>query len=226
MVIKEVGVTPAGDQIPVIMSEMQVAADTLAHIGPAVAIFGSARTPREAPIYLRGEEIAAALARAGFAIIAGGGPGLMEAANKGAFEARGTSIGLNLILPHETKNNDYQSVSLSFEFFYSRKATFFMHSFAYIALPGGFGTLDELFEALTLIQTGKVPPAPVILVGKQFWSGLVDWLRDEVHRNHMIAEHDLDLFLVEDDPQSVVQAVLAHHEKATSSTRLEPSLPA
>lgn len=226
MVIKAVGVTPACDQIPVIMSEMQVAADTLAHIGPAVAIFGSARTPREAPIYLRGVEIAAALARAGFAIIAGGGPGLMEAANKGAFEARGTSVGLNLILPHEAKNNDYQSVSLSFEFFYSRKATFFMHSFAYIALPGGFGTLDELFEALTLIQTGKVPAAPVILVGKKFWGGLVYWLRNEVQRNHMIAEHDLDLFLVEDDPQSVVEAVLTHHEKATSTTRLEPSLPA
>jgi len=115
---------------------------------------------------------------------------------------------------------------LSFEFFYSRKATFFMHSFAYVALPGGFGTLDELFEALTLIQTGKVPPAPIVLVGKSFWGGLVDWLRDEVQRNHMVGEHDLHLFVVEDDPQSVVQAVLAHHEKATSAKRLEPSMPA
>lgn len=226
MVIKAVSVTPAGDQIPVIMSEMQVAADTLAHIGPAVAVFGSARTPRDAPMYQRCEEISAALARAGFAVIAGGGPGMMEAANKGAFEVRGTSVGLNIVLPHEAKNNDYQSVSLSFEFFYSRKATFFMHSFAYVALPGGFGTLDELFEALTLIQTGKVPAAPVILVGKSFWGGLVDWLRDEVQRNHMIGEHDLDLFVVEDDPQAVVQAVLHHHEKATSITRLEPTMPA
>ena len=226
MVIKAVSDTPARDQIPVIMSEMQVAADTLAHIGPAVAIFGSARTPRDNPMYHRCEEIAAALARAGFAVIAGGGPGMMEAANKGAFEARGTSVGLNIVLPHEASNNDYQSVSLSFEFFYSRKATFFMHSFAYVALPGGFGTLDELFEALTLIQTGKVPPAPVILVGKSFWGGLIDWLRDEVQRDRMIGEHDLNLLMVEDDTQSVVQAVLEHHEKATSATRLEPTMPA
>ncbi|RYF50496.1 MAG: TIGR00730 family Rossman fold protein, partial [Comamonadaceae bacterium] len=167
-------------------------------------MFGSARTSRDAPLYLRCEELSYALAQAGFAVIAGGGPGMMEAANKGAFEAGGKSIGLNIVLPFETSNNAYQSVSLSFEYFYSRKATFFMHSFAYIAMPGGFGTLDELFEALTLIQTGKVPPAPIVLVGREFWSGLIDWLSDQVLGNGMISAHDLELFIVDDDVPTIV----------------------
>ena len=125
----------------------------------------------------------------------------MEAANKGAFEAGGTSIGLNISLPHEAHNNEYQTISLSFEYFFSRKATFFMHSFAYVAMPGGFGTLDELFEALTLIQTGKVPPAPIVLVGSEYWSGLVEWLGAQLLSNGMIGAHDLNLFIIEDDPQ-------------------------
>ena len=225
MVEKAKSAAPAGDQIPVIMSEMALAAETLAHIGPAVSIFGSARTSRNAPLYLRCEEIAQALAKAGFAVIAGGGPGMMEAANKGAFDAGGTSVGLNIVLPFETANNPFQSVSLSFEYFYSRKATFFMHSFAYIAMPGGFGTLDELFEALTLIQTGKVPPAPIILVGKSFWGGLVDWLASEVLGNGMISAHDLDLFIVEDDVDAIVAQVVNLHNKAASEERYAPSLP-
>lgn len=226
MVIRTVSEAPAGDQIPVIMSEMQTAADTLADIGPAVAIFGSARTSRDAPLYLKCEEISRALADAGFAVIAGGGPGMMEAANKGAFEAGGKSIGLNIVLPHEASNNEYQSVSLSFEYFYSRKATFFMHSFAYIAMPGGFGTLDELFEALTLIQTGKVPPAPIILVGKSFWEGMVGWLNDQVLANGMISAHDLDLFIVEDDTAKIVEQVVSLHNSITSDDQYAPSLPA
>ena len=148
----------------------------------------------------------------------------MEAANKGAFEAGGTSVGLNISLPpRSAHNNEYQTISLSFEYFYSRKATFFMHSMAYVAMPGGFGTLDELFEALTLIQTGKVPPAPIVLVGSEFWHGLVDWLGEQLLANGMIAAHDLNLFIIEDDPAKVVRKVVEFTtSKAgrTVSTRL------
>jgi len=226
MVISADKESPAGNQIPVIMSELETAARTLENIGPAVAIFGSARTSRDAPLYLKCEELSYALAQAGFAVIAGGGPGMMEAANKGAFEAGGKSIGLNIVLPFETSNNAFQSVSLSFEYFYSRKATFFMHSFAYIAMPGGFGTLDELFEALTLIQTGKVPPAPIVLVGREFWSGLIDWLSDQVLGNGMISAHDLELFIVDDDVPTIVRHIEAVHNRIASDEQYAPSLPA
>lgn len=226
MVKKAVIETPAGKQIPVIMSEIQTAAEQLADLGPAVSLFGSARTSRGSPHYETCEAIARALAKAGFAVIAGGGPGIMEAANKGAYEAGGTSVGLNISLPHETTNNQYQTISLGFEYFFSRKATFFMHSFAYVALPGGFGTMDELFEALTLIQTGKVPPAPIILVGREYWAGLVDWLSDQMLANGMIAAHDLELFVIEDDPEMVVQRVVEFHETQRSDEQYAPSLPA
>ena len=225
MVTKAEQETPAGKQIPVIMSEIRAAAEKLADIGPAVSVFGSARISRDSPHYETCEAIAAALAEAGFAVIAGGGPGTMEAANKGAFEAGGTSVGLNISLPHEAHNNEYQTISLSFEYFYSRKATFFMHSFAYVSLPGGFGTMDELFEALTLIQTGKVPPAPIILVGSEYWHGLVEWLADQMLPNGMIAAHDLELFTVEDDPRKVVRRVVEFHAQRRSGARYAPSLP-
>ncbi len=218
--------TPAGKQIPLIMSEIRTAADKLAHIGPAVSVFGSARVSRNSPYYETTIAISAALAEAGFAVIAGGGPGIMEAANKGAFEAGGTSIGLNISLPHEAHNNEFQTISLSFEYFFPRKAAFFMHSFAYVAMPGGFGTLDELFEALTLIQTGKVPPAPIVLVGSEYWSGLTEWLGDQVLGNGMIAAHDLDLFIIEDDPVKVVRKVVEFHERVMSAEQYAPSLPA
>ncbi|CAM4130555.1 TIGR00730 family Rossman fold protein [Bordetella tumulicola] len=217
--------TPAGKQIPVIMSEIRTAAEQLANLGPAVSLFGSARVSRGSPYYETSEVIAGALADAGFAVIAGGGPGIMEAANKGAFEAGGTSVGLNISLPHEKHNNKYQTISLSFEYFYSRKATFFMHSFAYVALPGGFGTMDELFEALTLIQTGKVPPAPVILVGREYWQGLVGWLNDQMLGNGMISAHDTELFIIEDDPHKVVQRVLDFHATQQDDQQYAPSLP-
>ncbi|CAB3840200.1 hypothetical protein LMG26689_01434 [Achromobacter animicus] len=218
--------TPAGKQIPLIMSEIRTAADKLAHIGPAVSVFGSARVSRNSPYYETTIAISAALAEAGFAVIAGGGPGIMEAANKGAFEAGGTSIGLNISLPHEAHNNEFQTISLSFEYFFPRKAAFFMHSFAYVAMPGGFGTLDELFEALTLIQTGKVPPAPIVLVGSEYWSGLAEWLGAQVLGNGMIAAHDLDLFIIEDDPVKVVRKVVEFHERVMSAEQYAPSLPA
>ncbi len=217
--------TPAGTQIPVIMSELHNAAEKLGHIGPAVSIFGSARISRESPYYEKAVAVADALAQAGFAIIAGGGPGIMEAANKGAFEAKGTSVGLNIRLPHEASNNAYQTISLDFDYFFSRKATFFMHSFAYVALPGGFGTLDELFEALTLVQTGKVPPAPIVLMGSEFWGGAVKWLAKTVFGNGMIGERDLKLFIIEDDPVKVVEHIVAFHSDRMSQERYEPSLP-
>lgn len=218
--------TPAGRQIPVIMSEILTAAEKLADIGPAVSVFGSARVSRESPYYEQCVALSAALAHAGFAVIAGGGPGIMEAANKGAFQAGGTSVGLNIALPHEANNNEYQTISLMFEYFNSRKATFFMHSFAYVALPGGFGTLDELFEALTLVQTGKVPPAPIILMGSEFWKGAVDWLAKAVYGNGMIAARDLDLFIIEDDPLKVVQRIVEFHNAQLSAEQYEPSMPA
>jgi uncharacterized protein (TIGR00730 family) len=226
MVNRSKNETPAGKQLPAIMSEIGDAAAALASIGPAVSIFGSARTRPDSPLYARCEQISAALAVAGFAVIAGGGPGMMEAANKGAYQAGGTSVGLNITLPHETTNNAYQTISIPFEYFYSRKATFFMHSFAYIAMPGGYGTLDELFEALTLIQTAKVPPAPIILVGSSFWTGMVDWLRAQVLGNGMINPRDLDLFVIEDDADEVVKRVVEFHGRLRPEALYAPTLPA
>jgi TIGR00730 family protein len=208
------------------MSELLAAADALAHIGPAVSVFGSARLRTDSPYYGLAEEIGRLLARAGFAVIAGGGPGIMEAANKGAIEAGGTSVGLNITLPFETANNAYQTIELSFEYFYSRKATFFMHSLAYVALPGGYGTMDELFEALTLMQTGKIPRGPVVLVGSSFWGGLIDWVRERMLAMGMISPADLDLFQVEDDPRSVVEIIAAFHDRQRNDALYVPTLPA
>ena len=218
--------TPAGKQIPLIMSEIRTAAEKLAHRARGQCLRQRTRQS-QLPHYETTVAISKALAQAGFAVIAGGGPGIMEAANKGAFEAGGTSIGLNISLPHEAHNNEYQTISLSFEYFFSRKATFFMHSFAYVAMPGGFGTLDELFEALTLIQTGKVPPAPIVLVGSEYWSGLVEWLGAQLLSNGMIGAHDLNLFIIEDDPQKVVRKVAEFHAQVSNAdARYAPSLPA
>lgn len=199
--------TPVDRQIPVIMSEMQTAADMLQEIGWGVSVFGSARIKPESPYYALAEAIGTRLAKAGLPVIAGGGPGIMEAANKGAFNAGGHSIGLNIKLPHETKNNVFQTHSLSFEYFYSRKATFFMHSAAYIALPGGFGTLDELFEVLTLIQTGKVPAAPVILMGVNYWGGLIDWIKATLSTQHLIGPNDIALMTLTDDVDVAMQQI-------------------
>jgi len=198
---------PAGKQIPEIMSEMQAAAETLQEVGWGVSIFGSARIKPDSPYYALSETLGQRLAQAGLPVIAGGGPGIMEAANKGAFNAGGTSIGLNISLPRETVNNRYQTHSLQFEYFYSRKATFFMHSAAYIAMPGGFGTLDEMFEVMTLVQTRKVPPAPIILMGEQFWAGLFDWMKQQLLPNHLIGPNDLELVTISDDVDVVMQQI-------------------
>jgi len=182
-------------------------------IGPAVSIFGSARIRPTSPYYAKSTAIASALAKAGFAIISGGGPGIMEAASKGAFEAGGQSVGLNIKLPHESADNAHQTHSLHFRHFSPRKSVFFMYSMAYVVLPGGFGTLDELFEALTLVQTRKLPPAPIILVGSEFWGGLVDWMREQLLAYGTISRGDLDLLVIEDNPTRVVDRVLAFHRR-------------
>src|SRR5690606_5133300 len=198
---------PAAQQIPGIMSEMQTAAETLQEIGWGVSIFGSARIRPDSPYYALSEAVGARLAKAGLTVIAGGGPGIMEAANKGAFLAGGKSVGLNINLPHETSCNRYQTHSLAFDYFYSRKATFFMHSAAYIAMPGGFGTLDELFEVMTLVQTRKIPPAPIILIGASFWAGLIEWIKANLLANHLIGPQDLDLLTITDDPDEAMRHI-------------------
>ena len=160
-----------------IMSEFVEAAQRLAEIRPAVSIFGSARTPPESPYYQLTETVARRLSDAGFSVISGGGPGIMEAANKGAYQGRSPSVGLNIQLPHEQRANNYQDISQTFRHFFARKYMFVRFASAYVVMPGGFGTLDELLEALTLIQTGKSQKIPIILVHEPFWRGLVDWFK-------------------------------------------------
>lgn len=191
-----------------IMSEFVEGFDALSAIDvPAVTIYGSARTARDNPYYKFAEELAGQLAEAGYGIITGGGPGIMEAANKGAFEAGGVSIGLNIDLPHEQEPNAFINFPLHFKYFFVRKVMFMKYSMAFICMPGGFGSLDELFESLTLIQTGSVKPFPIILVGSDFWSGLLEWIKDKFVTNGTIAKDDLLLIDIMDDVESVVKYV-------------------
>ncbi len=195
-----------------IMSEFVAATQRLGDIHPAVSIFGSARTPHDHPYYQLTEEIARLLSDAGFAVISGGGPGLMEAANKGAFYGKSPSVGLNIQLPHEQNNNAYQNVSQTFQHFFTRKVMFVKFASAYVVMPGGFGTLDEWMEAMTLVQTGKTRRIPIILVGSKFWGGMVDWIRDTLLAEGMISPEDMDLMQVLDEPKDVVDAIFKHYE--------------
>ena len=195
-----------------IMSEIVEAAQRLAEIRPAVSIFGSARTPPESPYYQLAETIARQLSDAGFSVISGGGPGIMEAANKGAYQGRSPSVGLNIQLPHEQRANSYQDISQSFRHFFARKYMFVRFASAYVVMPGGFGTLDELLEALTLIQTGKSQKIPIILVHEPFWRGMVDWFKSILVSEQMIAPEDLDLIQIIDKPEDVVEAIFKHYE--------------
>jgi uncharacterized protein (TIGR00730 family) len=179
----------------------------LAGLGPAVCVFGSARVAAAAPAYATAREVARRLGAAGFAIVTGGGPGLMEAANRGARDAGVPSVGLNIELPFEQAPNPYQDVALKFHYFFTRKVMFVRHTQAFVVLPGGFGTLDELFEALVLIQTQKIRDFPVVLVGTAFWSGLAAWIRDRLVAEAMIARADVGLVLLTDDPGEAVDAV-------------------
>ncbi len=196
-----------------IMSEFVEATERLNAIRPAVSIFGSARTPPDSPVYLLTERIARLLSDAGFGVISGGGPGVMEAANKGAYEGKSPSIGLNIQLPMEQKANPYQDISQSFRHFFARKYMFVRFATAYVVMPGGFGTLDELLEALTLIQTKKTPRIPLILVGSEFWSGMLDWFRERLVTEKLISPEDMDLISVIDDPECVVAAIFQYYER-------------
>jgi hypothetical protein len=191
-----------------IMSEFVDGFDVLANMGrPGVSVFGSARTDPNDKHYKLTEKITHDLAKAGYAIITGGGPGIMEAANKGAAEAGGLSIGLNINLPYEQEPNAYANLPLSFKYFFVRKVMFIKYSMAFIGMPGGFGTLDELFESLTLIQTRRVKAFPVILVGSEFWGGLVDWIKNVMLETYKISTDDLLYFQVMDDPEEVVRYI-------------------
>lgn len=195
------------------MSEFVEATDRLTRVRPAVSIFGSARVPVGHPYYALSERIARLLSDAGFAVISGGGPGIMEASNKGAHFGRSPSIGLNIELPREQFGNTYQDISLAFRHFFARKYTFIRFSTAYVVMPGGFGTLDELTEALTLMQTGKIRRMPIILVHAPFWRGMLDWMRDRLVQERMINPEDVDLMRVIDEPEQVVEAIFNYYEK-------------
>ena len=190
-----------------IMGEFVEGFDELATLTRGISIFGSARSKPDDSDYLAARETAALLAKEGFAVITGGGPGIMEAANRGAFEAGGLSIGCNIELPFEQKPNPYQTRGLTFKYFFVRKMMFVKYSLGFVIFPGGFGTLDELFEALTLIQTKKIRDFPVVLFGTAYWSGLLNWMRDLVLPQGKIGEHDLRLFHITDSPEEVVRIV-------------------
>src|SRR6202171_4902785 len=190
-----------------IMGEFVTGFDELATLTRGISIFGSARTKADDPDYGAAQETAALLARAGFAVITGGGPGIMEAANRGAFEAGGTSVGCNIELPHEQKSNDYLTLSLKFKYFFVRKMMFVKYSNAFIIFPGGFGTLDELFESLTLIQTKKIRDFPVVLYGTRYWRGMIDWIRDVALAEGNISANDLNLLHLTDSPSEIVEII-------------------
>jgi uncharacterized protein (TIGR00730 family) len=190
-----------------IMAEFVEGFDALARYHPAVSIFGSTRAQPEDEVYQKAEQIGQLLAENGFSIITGGGPGVMEAANKGAFTAGGKSIGLNIEIPLEQKPNPYANITLSFRYFFVRKVMFVKYAVAYIILPGGFGTMDELFESITLIQTHKIKPFPVILVGSNYWKGLLDWIKEVVLKERRISRADLDILQLIDEPEEIVKAI-------------------
>src|SRR6185503_9820663 len=198
-----------------IMGEFVEGFDELATLSRGIAIFGSARTKPDSPEYKAAQETAALFAAQGYAVITGGGPGIMEAANRGAFEAGGLSIGCNIELPFEQRPNAYQTLSLTFKYFFVRKMMFVKYSLAFIIFPGGFGTCDELFEALTLIQTRKIRNFPIVLFGSSYWKGMLDWFRAQVLTEGKISEHDMDMFHVTDSPSEVVEIVVKSQSSLT-----------
>ena len=202
-----------------IMSEFATGIQTLGEMPKAIAIFGSARTKPDHPHYQMAEQIAARAAQRGFPVITGGGPGIMEAGNKGAKEAKGTSVGLAINLPMEQSSNPYINVEVKFHYFFVRKVMFLKHTCAVVVMPGGFGTMDEMFEVVTLVQTHKIPPMPIVLVGRAFWQGLLDWVTSVMdQREHYISPGDLSLFTVVDTVDEAM-AALAHvsHDNRSST---------
>ena len=190
-----------------IMAEFVDAIETLSQVKHAVSIFGSARTKPDDPYYGKAELLARRLVEKGFGVITGGGPGIMEAGNKGAAEAGGQSVGMNIHLPLEQKPNPYANISIDYRYFFIRKVMFVKYAVAYVILPGGFGTMDELLEALTLIQTKRIKSFPVILMGSEYWKGLYDWLRGTMLRDNKISPEDLERFQILDDPEEVVKQI-------------------
>ncbi len=197
-----------------IQSEFVEGFGALAELGPAIAVFGSARTGMDDAYYDIGVQVGAGLAEAGFAVITGGGPGVMEAANKGAVEGGGVSVGLGIELPFEAGLNPYVDLGINFRYFFARKTMFVKYSRGFVVLPGGFGTFDELFEALTLAQTQKVTSFPIVLIGVDYWSGLVDWLRQTVLSHGKIDPADVDMLTLTDDPDEAVRIMVAAYEQA------------
>ncbi|MHB1513615.1 MAG: LOG family protein [Acidiferrobacter sp.] len=195
-----------------IMAEFVEGFEALAQIRPSVSIFGSARIAPNHPYFTLAEEIARKLSDAGFSVVSGGGPGIMEAANKGAYAGPSPSVGLNIRLPHEQAGNPYQDIRLTFQHFFVRKVMFVKYATAYVVMPGGFGTLDELMEIMTLIQTGKSRRIPIILVHTPFWSGLTEWFRTVLMRDGVINASDLELFVMLDKPEDVIDAIFRYYE--------------
>lgn len=198
-----------------IMAEFVEGIEVMSRVGPAVTIFGSSRTQPGERYYELAVQCGRLAAQRGLAVITGGGPGIMEAANKGAAEAGGKSVGLNIALPHEQEPNVYQNIALDFHYFFARKVMFLKYAVGMICLPGGFGTLDEFFEAMTLLQTGKAPPMGLALIGEEYWSPLAEWLRNPVlERHNYISPEDLDLYMITDDPEKAVGWVYDCYQKA------------
>ena len=190
------------------ISEFVESFDLLGGIGPAVTMFGSARTRADSPFYQLARETAGLMAKAGYAVITGGGPGIMEAANRGAYEAGGKSVGLNISLPREQVANSYQTLAMNFHYFFARKVTFLKYATAIVCFPGGFGTMDEFFESMTLMQTLKADPYPLILMGSEFWDGLLGWMKDSMLKSYEhISPEDLELYRLTDDPAEAVRIV-------------------
>jgi uncharacterized protein (TIGR00730 family) len=194
-----------------IMSEFVEGFESLRNVGPAVSIFGSARARRNDWSYRTASKVAETLSRKGYSIISGGGPGIMEAANRGAKRGKGLSIGLNILLPEEQRVNRYQDKSLHFKHFFARKVMFVKYAAGYVIMPGGFGTLDEFFESLTLIQTGKIRRFPVVMMGQEYWGGLLAWMRTAMVKKGTISKSDLDLFHITDDPVQAAAFIIQHH---------------
>lgn len=196
-----------------IMAEFVDSFETLSAVGPGVTVFGSARLPPGDPYYQKAVELGKGLARKNLAIITGGGPGIMEAANRGAFLVKGKSVGLNIELPLEQRGNRYANVPIHFHYFFSRKVCFVKYSIAFVFMPGGFGTLDEFFEVLTLVQTQRIPRFPLILFGNDYWRGLIRWMKDRLEGGAFISEGDLGLFTVTDDPQEAIDIILDYERR-------------
>jgi uncharacterized protein (TIGR00730 family) len=196
-----------------IMAEFVDSFETMSQVGPSVTIFGSARTPPTDPYYQAAVELAKLLASHNLAVITGGGPGIMEAANRGAAEAKGKSVGLNIRLPMEQKGNQYSNIPIDFHYFFARKVCFVKYSSAFVFMPGGFGTLDEFFEVATLVQTRRIPRFPMILYGRGYWSGLLKWIKSTLEKNSLISPGDMDLVSITDDPKETVDIVLDYFRR-------------